>query len=559
VVVFLSAFTPAAAAAATYSISSGSTTPTSAAPGQTVTIKANFSLSVAGTVQTYFEIRNSSNTVLTTKWYYSQVFAAGKVRSYTWSLPVPSKYTAGTYRVNASIFKTDRSNLLKSVTGITSFRVTTTAPTSTPTTTPTPTPAPPPTTTGRQFYVDNISGSDSSSGTSSTAPWKSLAKVNGATFQAGDVINFKRGSVWTGTLTVSRSGASGKPITFRDYGSGNAPVIQRATAPGSSGLTRTVVITGSWIVFQNFRITNAHEAGIFLGTAANHNVIRNNEITATGYGAAVYGQFNLLTQNYVHDLHIIVNDAAGGNYGAGCFFFQQAGSGGNEVSYNRGINCRARDAFFNFNGKFVEVYNNGDNLYIHHNYAENPQGFFEAGAGGGSRTARNIRFVYNVLVNSHADAAQPCGAFWFNTTGSYAITTSNFVFDNNTVYQRTGDGGVWRLFASNADLSFLTVRNNIFHIDTQIANTGSFRHTNNVYYMANMVSGSGVGYSLGTGEQNANPLFVNVSGRDFRLQLTSPAIDAGIDLGYKTDFNGSAVPLAVSSLLPDIGAYEFKR
>ena len=402
------------------------------------------------------------------------------------------------------------------------------------------------------YYVDSVSGADSNSGTSTSAPWQSLSKVNSVTFQAGDVINFKRGAVWTGTLTISSSGVSGNPVTFQAYGTGNPPVIRRASAPESSGFTRAVVINGSWIVFQNFMLTNAHEAGIFLSATANHNVIRDNEITATGYGFSVLGQFNLVTHNYVHDLHMIVTNAGGGNYGAGCFFFSQAGSGGNEVSYNRAINCRAPDPFFNINGKFVEIFNNGDNLYVHHNYAENAGGFFEAGASSGG-TATNVRFAYNVLVNSHGDAAQPVGAFCFNV-GGFNITISNFVFDNNTVIQQTGDGGVWRIFGCNSDLSFMTVRNNIFYSDSQIASTGNFTHANNLYYIVNQIVGSGIGYGLASGERTGNPLFVNLGTRDLSLQALSPSIDAALSLGYTTDFAGTPVPQGGA---PDIGAYEF--
>jgi hypothetical protein len=402
------------------------------------------------------------------------------------------------------------------------------------------------------YFVDSVAGNDARTGLSDAASWQSISKVNGFAFNPGDVVNFKRGGTWTGTLTISRSGVSGNPITFQDYGTGNAPLIRRATAPETSGFTRTVAINSSWIVFQNFLITNAQEAGIFLSTTADHNVIRNNEITATGYGLAIYGQFNLLTTNYVHDLHLIVGNAGGGNYGAGCFFFQQAGSGGNELSYNRAINCRAPDPFFDINGKFLEIYNNGDNLYVHHNYAENAGAFFEAGASSGG-TAANVRLAYNVFVNSHADSAQPATAFCFNT-GSFTITISNFIFDNNTVFQQTGDSGVYRIFGCSSNLSFVTARNNIFYSDTQITNTGSFTHTNNLYYMINMASGSGIGYALGAGERTGNPLFVNVAARNLLLQALSPAIDVGMNLGYTKDFEDKPVP---QGLAPDMGAYEF--
>jgi hypothetical protein len=538
VVVFLSVFTPAAAAAATYSISSGSTTPTSAAPGQTIAIKANFSMSVAGTVQTYFEIRNSSNTVMTSKWYYSQVFSAGQVRSYTWSLLVPSKYAAGTYRVNASIFKTDRSNLLKSVTGITSFRVTTTAPTPTPT----PTPAPPPTTTGRQFYVDNISGSDSSSGTSSTAPWKSLSKVNNTTYQAGDAINFKRGSVWTGTLQVKNSGTSSSRITYRAYGTGTAPQIKN---PGVT-YGHAVDVTGNYNVVQDLLLTDAHETGLMIKASAGHNVVQRNEITRVGNGVTVSGQYNLLTGNYVHDLKMIVNDSTPyTDYGAVCFWLQAAN---NEVSYNRGINCRAPSNDFGYDGGFVEIWQNGDNSSIHHNYAQNTNGFFELGAGGGG-SARNVKVAYNLINNTN-------GGVCFNQ-GAYNISVANFKFENNTYVATASNNSGYRVLDCTNDYSAVQMRNNIFYSNLQIANNGNFTHSNNLYYMVNMVNGSGVGYSLGTGERTGNPVFVNLAGGDYHLQLTSPAIDAGMDLGYTKDIENHPVPQAVSSLIADMGAFEF--
>jgi hypothetical protein len=521
----------------TSSISSGSATPSSLAAGQTVAIKADFSVSQAATVSPYFEIRNSSNAITTTKWYYSQVFSAGQVRSYTWSFVVPSTYAAGTYRVNAVIFAADRITRLKSVSGISSFAVTTAAPSPTPT----PTPAPPPTTTGRQFYVDNVSGSDSNSGTSSTAPWKSLGKVNSIAFQPGDAVNFKRGSVWTGNLQVKSSGTSSSRITYQAYGTGTAPQIKN---PGVAW-GHAVDLTGSYNVVQDLLITDAFEAGVMINTGAGHNVVQRNEITRTGTGVTVSSQYNLLTGNYVHDLTMIVNDSTPDtDYGAVCFWLQAAN---NEVSYNRGINCRAPSYDFGYDGGFVEVWQTGDNTYVHHNYAQNTNGFFELGAGGGG-SAQNIKVAYNVINNTN-------GGVCFNQ-GSYNISVANFKFENNTYVATTSKTG-YRVLDCTNDYSAVQMRNNIFYSNLQIANNGNFTHSNNLYYMVNMVNGSGVGYSLGAGERTGNPLFVNLAGGDYHLQLTSPAIDAGTDLGYTKDVEDHPVPQAVSSLIPDIGAFEF--
>jgi hypothetical protein len=471
------------------------------------------------------------------------VFSAGQTRTYTWNFSVPSNWPAGTYRAHAGIFTADWSTSLLWVTNITSLGVSTSA------SSPTPSPAPAPPSGGRQFYVDSVSGSDSSSGTSSTAPWKSLSKVNSTTYQAGDAINFKRGSVWTGTLQVKNSGTSSSRITYRAYGTGTAPQIKN---PGVN-YGHAVDLTGDYNVVQDLLITDAHEAGVMIYASAAHNVVQRNEITRVGNGVTVSGQYNLLTGNYVHDLKMIVNDSTPyTDYGAVCFWLQ---AGNNEVSYNRGINCRAPSTDFGYDGGFVEIWQSGDNSYIHHNYARNTNGFFELGAGG-SGSAQNVRVAYNVIVNVTAQGSGTTVCF---NTGSYNIAVGAFRFENNTFVSTAGHPDAYRIFGCRDDLSALRVRNNIFYSDIQVAANGNFTHSNNIYYMVNMKSGSGVGYGMSTGEHSSNPLFVNMAGGDYHLQMSSLAVDAGMNLGYTKDIEDVAVPQAVSSLLPDIGAHEFKR
>jgi hypothetical protein len=390
------------------------------------------------------------------------------------------------------------------------------------------------------YYVDAMNGSDSNSGTSSATPWQSLSKVNSTKFQAGDTIHFNRGSVWTGTLQVGHSGTSASPITYRAYGTGAAPQIKN---PGVN-FGHDVDISGDWNVVQDFLLTDAHEAGLFISAGADHNIIQNNEMTAAGTGVQVLGEYNLITANYVHDLNMIVNTPGGNDdYGAVCFWLSV---GNNEVSNNLGINCKAPSYDFGFDGGFVEVFDQGDNSYIHHNYAENTVGFIELGANG-SGSAQNVTVAYNVLYNTES-------AVCIHTSISLAITVTNFKFENNTFVNTVNDGLVDRVFICTDDYSTLQVRNNIFYSNLQIANNGNFAHTNNLYYMVDMINGSGIGYALGSGEKIGNPRFVNVGAGDFHLQAGSPAINAGLRLGYTRDFDDNTVPAGAA---PDMGAYEY--
>ncbi len=54
---------------------------------------------------------------------------------------------------------------------------------------------------------------------------------------------------------------------------------------------------------------------------------------------------------------------------------------------------------------------------------------------------------------------------------------------------------------------------------------------------------------------SADPLFVAPAARDFRLRAGSPAIDAGLALGERTDAGGDGRPAGAA---PDLGAYEFQ-
>jgi hypothetical protein len=75
------------------------------------------------------------------------------------------------------------------------------------------------------YYVDATGGNDSNDGLSAAAAWKTVAKVNAGSFSPGDQILFRRGQVWNEGLISPSSGASGNPIVFDAYGTGEAPTL----------------------------------------------------------------------------------------------------------------------------------------------------------------------------------------------------------------------------------------------------------------------------------------------------------------------------------------------
>ncbi len=72
------------------------------------------------------------------------------------------------------------------------------------------------------YYVDPA-GSNGNDGQTPATAWRTLLKVGISTFNPGDVILFKRDSVWNEGLTPPASGAAGNLIKFDAYGVGRPP------------------------------------------------------------------------------------------------------------------------------------------------------------------------------------------------------------------------------------------------------------------------------------------------------------------------------------------------
>ena len=84
------------------------------------------------------------------------------------------------------------------------------------------------------YYISN-SGNDANNGTSMSAAWKTLNKLNTVfgSLKPGDKILLNRGGVFYGSIAVKKSGTAGSRITIGAYGTGANPVITGFTTVGT--------------------------------------------------------------------------------------------------------------------------------------------------------------------------------------------------------------------------------------------------------------------------------------------------------------------------------------
>jgi len=177
------------------------------------------------------------------------------------------------------------------------------------------------------------------------------------------------------------------------------------------------------------------------------------------------------------------------------------------------------------------------------------------------------------------NGCQPGNDYWMNHDhGVYNGQGTNVIIRNNVFYNITRGWGIQR-YGSSVDQLYIV--NNTFAFpnpnrDGQIilaASTTNLVIENNIFYLpgqnigiSGTVSGALIDHNLSTGAvggggigsniENTDPIFVNPSALDFRLQASSPAINAGIALSIVlNDFFGTPRPQGAGY---DIGAYEFK-
>ncbi|MCK9411156.1 MAG: right-handed parallel beta-helix repeat-containing protein [Prolixibacteraceae bacterium] len=218
-------------------------------------------------------------------------------------------------------------------------------------------------------------------------------------------------------------------------------------------------------------------------------------------------------------------------------------SSGNGTNFNAGI-------YIEFSCSDVFIYNND-----FHNL-ESPIRF-------SPRTndiCERIQISYNVF-NQIGNTNSDNGCNLMNFAGS-KYTINNLEFLNNTVYAGTKRPGYGIYMPEGETFNHTKICNNIFvgfplyPIEINGDKKNYLTIERNIFWGNGTndahVTGSPENYTK-TVNYAKDPLFV-IEGSNFYLKSTSPAIDAGIDVGLTKDYLGHAVP---DKLKVDIGAYEY--
>jgi len=348
----------------------------------------------------------------------------------------------------------------------------------------------------------------------------------------------------------------------------------------AAALTASVSGDQIWVAAGTYKPTTGLDRGVAL-------TLKN--------GVALYGGFNgtelkLAQRDYAANPTIVTGDLAGNDSGTANLGDNSyrifVGTAVNSTAILDGFTIRSANA----NGSSASNWDRGGGIIIlsggnptvrNCNFLSNRCTFGGAAAYvfSASATFSNCRFESNVggsfggafdmnnvvgnfdrciFIGNSAARAGACESY-----GGSQTKYTNCIFRNNTATGSGGGGALW--IGVN---SAVTVRNSTFVGNSATSLAGCIINTggastigNSILWantgpggttVANQLTNSGgstsVTYSIvqggftGTGNLNVNPLFVNQSGFDFRLQPGSPAIDSGsnalVPAGTSVDFDG---------------------
>lgn len=155
----------------------------------------------------------------------------------------------------------------------------------------------------------------------------------------------------------------------------------------------------------------------------------------------------------------------------------------------------------------------------------------------------NLQLFNNIIHSSNASLYGPIRNLGAEAINSHVIEIKNNVVDFKT--PTVAEYINW-LYTPGVGVSTPIFSNNLYY-NTTITEAGNkFKLGATNYNLTSWQS------SVESTALETNPLFISSS--DYHLGPTSPAINAGTDVGLTSDFAGTSIPQGSA---PDIGAYEY--
>ena len=464
------------------------------------------------------------------------------------------------------------------------------------------------------YYVDHSTGSDAANGTSTSTPWAHCPGMSGwsgsASLSSGDIVVFKGGVTWTydavgnygddWLVLVAGVTYQGGQQLGSPWGTG-LPVFD-GELHSLYGTTLTAYnksnITIDGIKLYRFEVASTGSGTAIGFTGGSSIEIKNCTIDKNGYNSVGWGSpgtsaslsslkihHNTISNtgrifiavdgaDTVDDIQIYNNTL----YGPGTWIGGITPNGGHADGIMIGSACDGTNCLTNLaihHNSFLGDWSQGGTAPI---YLNNGTG---SGGSVGTQQGGNHVLIYNNLVAISTRGTPGSMAF----VDAYIMLVS--LWNDVKIYNNTfggplgtGVGSDYQVLAciiSNNNATNVDMKNNIFSgcpagVSFPTASWTTLTSNYNLYSTElthlmyknttpcdTIAACQGVGFVQEANGLLANPVFVTPptgsNTPNWHLQVTSPAIVAGLNLGapYNTDLDG----LARGSGAWDIGAYQY--
>lgn len=394
------------------------------------------------------------------------------------------------------------------------------------------------------WYVDNAVAS-SGNGQSWGTAWKNFANINWASVQPGDTIYVSGGSTsktYYETLTPEKSGTAGNYITIARAvdANHNGRVIIDAQGTRARAVN---LVDMNYVKIKGFEMTNnaPGELGMVMLDGGSNLIIDSVKITEFRGQGGVFSEGTdgfTVSNSYIASLYTM-------NQQTDCIYVQRSKNfvieNNTLIQKNNWLEGSTDTMqFYDIRGGSIIIRNN--NMRV-----ENQHG--DQGIIGETATSTTSLEILNNVV--------------------YEVNPSDPATHGNTIVIKDTFAGPIKIYGNTlygvdyVETLNVPTRNNVEVKNNIIINTGSNgiatsgRGSNYDYNMYYVPNGASLGGSLNAHEfVTTNPRFVNLANHDFHLTSSSPAIDAGVNLGapYNIDNAYFTRPHGAGW---DIGAYEF--